>query len=86
MEITLYRGMNEKEYELWNNSPHQLNNVSWWSSNITTAKMYAHFAIAKCIVNLEEEHKKPFQNGALKEMINYFMDMDNIEKRKISFV
>ena len=97
LEVTVYRGMNETEYNLRNakSSKDSLYNISWWSEDLLTAQLYATYAVAKCVINVDSIQQVNFQSGArgnlesykgfgINELKAYSISKDYFEKNKIS--
>ena len=65
LEVVLYRGMNETEYNIRKNEDtRSLYNMSWWSEDLLTAQLYATHAVLKCTINLDPTQQVNFKSGA----------------------
>lgn len=61
--VILYRGMNEEEYKCWIQSPEILYNVSWWTTDLLEAQLFADFAVAKFEIFLDKKKKVSFKTN-----------------------
>lgn len=70
--VTLYRGINDKEFSLWKNKNFELlNNLSWWTLDLKIAQVFSTCAILKIEVNLDRNLEVDFMNGAQGQSPDY---------------
>lgn len=71
-KITLFRGINKEEYNLWKQREFSLlNNVSWWSADLKVAQIFSMYAILKIELIINKNSKVKFINTARGQNKNY---------------